>query len=183
MKILPIVATFAAAAALCFAAVEPRVSRATLTAVEGTINQTFAPRGPDSYDVLGTARGTYLAGYGALFTIELDLANAGPLDMSPFRPAMSPAEIAAIRERKLKKVPVLKETMRNILVNASGTMEGLPPNERIAMEAILFNFRWEDSKGLPRRVFMSAEKQKLLDAKAAHAGPAELAAVMEKAGH
>lgn len=177
MKVLLIVA---AAAALCFAAVEPRVSRATLTAVEGTINQTFALRGVDSYDVLGTARGTYLEGYGTLFTIELDLVNAGPLDMSPFKPAMSPAEIAGIRERKLKKVPVLKETMRNILVNASGTMEGLPPNERIAMEAILFNFRWEDSKGLPHRVFMSAEKQKLADAKAAHAGPAELAAVFEE---
>jgi|SRR5579863_481768 len=175
MKILVI----AAAAALCFAAVEPRVSRATLTAVEGTINQTFSPRGPDSYDVLGAARGTYLEGYGTLFTIELDLVNAGPLDMSPFRPVMSPAELAGIRERKLKKVPVLEETMRNILVNASATMEELAPNERIAMEAILFNFRWEDSKGLPRRVFMSAEKQKLLDAKAAHPGPAELAAVIE----
>jgi hypothetical protein len=177
MKVLLIVA---AAAALCFAAVEPRVSRATLTAVEGTINQTFTPRGPDSYDVLGRARGTYLEGYGTLFTIELDLANAGPLDMSPFRPVMSPAEIEAIRERKLKKVPVLKETMRNILVNASGTMEGLPANERIAMEAILFNFRWEDSKGLPRRIFMSAERQKLLDARAGHASEAELAAVVEE---
>jgi hypothetical protein len=177
MKVLLIAG---AAAALCFAAVEPRVSRATLTAVEGTINQTFATRGADSYDLLGTARGTYLEGYGALYTIELDLVSVGPLDMSPFRPSMSPAEIAAIRERKLKKVSVLKEAMRNILVNASGTMEGLPANERIAMEAILFNFRWEDSKGLPRRVFMSAEKQKLLDAKAAHAGPAELAAVIEE---
>lgn len=177
MKALLIVA---AAAALCFAAVEPHVSRATLAAVEGTINQTFAQRGPDSYDLLGTARGTYLEGYGTLFTIELDLVTVGPLDMSPFKPSMSPAEIAAIRERKLKKVPVLEETMRNILANASGTMEGLPSNERIAMEAILFNFRWEDSRGLPRRVFMSAEKQKLLDAKAAHAGPAELAGVIEE---
>jgi hypothetical protein len=177
MKVLLIAG---AAAALCFAAVEPRVSRAILTAVEGTINQTFATRGADSYDLLGTARGTYLEGYGALYTIELDLVSVGPLDMSPFRPSMSPAEIAAIRERKLKKVSVLKEAMRNILVNASGTMEGLPSNERIAMEAILFNFRWEDSKGLPRRVFMSAEKQKLLDAKAAHAGPAELAAVIDE---
>jgi hypothetical protein len=177
MKVLLIVA---AAAALCFAAVEPRVSRATLTAVEGTVNQNFALRGADAYDVLGTARGTYLEGYGTLFTIELDLVGVGPLDMSPFRPAMSPAEIAAIRERKLKKVPVLKETMRNILVNASGTMEGLPPNERIAIEAILFNFRWEDSRGLPRRVFMSAEKQKLLDARAAHAGSAELAGLIEE---
>jgi hypothetical protein len=179
MRVLLIVGIAATAAALCFAAVEPRVSRATLTAVEGTVNQTFSQRGPDSYDVLGTARGTYLEGYGTLFTIELDLVSVGPLDMSPFRPSMSPAELAAIRERKLKKVPVLEEAMRNILVNASGTVEGLPSNEHIAMEAILFNFRWEDSKGLPRRVFMSAEKQKLVEAKTAHVGPAELAALIE----
>ena len=31
--------------------------------------------------------------------------------------------------------------MRNLMVNASGTLEGLPPNEHIAMEAILFNFQ------------------------------------------
>jgi len=63
-------------------------------------------------------------------------------------------------------------------VNASGTLEGLAPNERIAMEAILFNYSWEDTKGIPRRVFMSAEKQKL--AKATHAGQPELAAIIEE---
>ena len=70
--------------------------------------------------------------------------------------------------------------MRNLMVNASGTLEGLPPNEHVAMEAILFNYSWEESRGLPRRIFMSAEKQKLLDAKAAHAGQSELAAIIEE---
>jgi hypothetical protein len=33
---------------------------------------------------------------------------------------------------------------------------------------------------MPRRIFMSAEKQKLLDAKASHATSADLAAIIEE---
>jgi len=72
-----------AAAALCFAAAEAVVSPATIAAVEGTINQTLSIGPADPYELLGTARGTYLNGYGALFTVQLDLVNAGPI--SPIR--------------------------------------------------------------------------------------------------
>jgi hypothetical protein len=167
-------------ATLCFAATESRISTASILAVEKSINQRFAVRTGDPYDVLGQARGTYLEGYGALFTVEVDLINTGSLFISPFKPTATKEEIAATHERKLKKIDPLKETMRDLLLNASGTLEGLPPNERVAMEAILFNFSWEDSRGLPRRVFMSAEKRKLLAAKAAHAGPAEIDALFEE---
>jgi hypothetical protein len=34
------------------------------------------------------------------------------------------------------------------------------------MEAILWHYSWEDSKGIPQRVFMTAEKGKLLKAQA-----------------
>ena len=79
------------------------------------------------------------------------------------------------------KLPELKDTMRSLIMNASSTLEGLPPNERIAMEAILLNSPGEkSSREIPRRIFMSAEKQKLLDAKASHATPAELAALVEE---
>ena len=53
-----------AAATLCFAATESRVSRAAILAVEAGINQTFNARSTDPYDLLGTARGTYIEGYG-----------------------------------------------------------------------------------------------------------------------
>ena len=68
----------------------------------------------------------------------------------------------------------------SLILNAGGTLEGLPPNERVAMEAVLLYNPWEDSRGMPRRLFMSAEKQKLRDAKAAHAGQPELAAIIEE---
>ena len=169
-----------AAAALCFAATESRVSRATILAVENSINEKFNVRTADPYDVLGNARGTYLEGYGALFTTELDLVNAGALNVNPFKQKISPEEVATTRERKLKKLVMLKENMHSLMLDASGTLEGLPSNERLAMEVILVNFSWENSRGIPHRVFMSAEKQKLLTAKAAHASQQELAAIIEE---
>jgi hypothetical protein len=170
-----------AAATLCLAAAESRVSRAAILAVEGSMNQTLSARSSDPYDLLGTARGTYLEGYGTLFTFEVDLVNAGGLMMSPFRPTITPEELAGLRDHKLKKLPELKDAMRTAMMNASATLEGLPPGERVAMEAILFSYSWEkNTKEMPRRVFMSAEKQKLLDAKANHATPSDLAAIIEE---
>ena len=80
----------------------------------------------------------------------------------------------------MKKLAILRENMRSLMMNAGGTLEGLSPNERVAMEAVLLYNPWEDSRGMPRRLFMSAEKQKLLDARAAHAGSAELAGLIEE---
>jgi hypothetical protein len=138
-------------------------------------------RSADPFDLLGAARGTYLEGYGTVFTFEVDLINAGALTMSPFRPAVTPEELAGFRDRKMKKLPELKDAMRTLLMNASTTLEALPPNERVSMEAILFSFSWEkNAKEMPRRIFMSAEKQKLLDAKANHATPVDLAVIIDE---
>jgi hypothetical protein len=176
MKLMALIAT----ATLCFATTESRVSRATILAVEKSINDTINVRTGDPYDVLGEARGTYLEGYGALFTIEVDLINAGPITPQPFKPTVSKEEIATTRDRKMKKLAILRESMRTLMMNASGTLEGLAPNEHVAMEAILFFYSWENSRDFPHRIFMSAEKQKLLDARSGHAGQVDLAKVIEE---
>ncbi|HEX4134249.1 MAG TPA: hypothetical protein VHY84_06475 [Bryobacteraceae bacterium] len=167
-------------AALCFAAAESRVSRASILAVERMINEKINAYSIDPYRPLGDARGTYLEGYGVLFTNELELINIGALTLTPFKPTISKEEVAGIHERKLKKLAELKDAMRTLMMNASETLEGLPPNEHVAMEAILFSHSWEITRDMPHRVFMSAEKQQLLDAKASHAGQTELAAFIEE---
>jgi hypothetical protein len=168
------------AAALCFAATESRVSRASILAVELSIKERLETPSADPFYVLGDPRGTYLEGYGALFTAEVNLINNGPFNANPFKPTVSKAEVEANRERKTKNLVVLKDSMRNLMVNASTTLEGLPPNERIAMEMILFSYSWEGNRSIPHRVFMSAEKQKLLAAKAVHAGQTELTSIIEE---
>ena len=153
-------------ATLCFAAVESRISPKAMAAVEGLLNDKFRSGTGEPYDLLGTARCTYLEGYGALLSVELQLVYFNP--PSPFRPSYSPQELVAMRERKLKQLPVLKVTMRNLMASAATTLDSVPGNERISMDVRLWHYQWEDSRGLPARVFMTAEKSKLLTAQANH---------------
>jgi hypothetical protein len=164
---------FLACAALCFAGTGISVKQ--MESVQGFLNDKFRAGPTDPYDLLGTARGTYMPGYGTLFTVEMELVYVAP--PSPFRRPYSPEEIAVVRERKLKKLAVLKETMRSFLVSASSQLDGLPLNEHIAVETLLWHYNWEDSKGIPQRVFMTAEKGKLLEAQASHA---DLTTVIEE---
>jgi hypothetical protein len=164
-----------ALATLAFAATDSSVSRKSIQAVEDNLNDAFRANTPDPYNLLGTARGSYIPGYGTLFTVEMQLLYVTP--PNPFRPVISPQELDSIHERKLKKLPVLREAMQNQMLNACKTMDGLPLNEHVAMEAILFSFSFENSKGLPQRIFMTAEKGKLLEAQASHA---DLATVIQE---
>ncbi len=177
MNLLRIAAGVVGVATLCYAALESPVSRASITAVENSINERFRANTPDPYDLLGAARGTYLEGYGVVFTVEAQLVVVMP--PNPFKQTISPEEIASIRDRKAKKLPMLKEAMRNLMANASTTLEGLPGDEHIALEAILWSYSWENYRG-PRRILMTANRQKLQDAKARHATPAEFASLIEE---
>jgi hypothetical protein len=179
--LLLLATTLAATAVLCFAASEPRVSRAAILAMETSVNGKFGSHGADPYELLGYAHATYLEGYGAVITFEVNLVNDGGLFPSPFKQVNSPEELAGLRDRKMKKLPELRDTMRTLMEDASSTLEGVPANERVAMEATLFNYVWEkNAKEMPHRIFMSAEKQKLQAAKASHASQAELAAIIEE---
>ncbi len=164
-----------AVATLCFGATESRVPRRQILDVEGAINSKFRSNFADPYDLLGDARGTYLDSYGALFTMELELITVAP--PSPFKQTISPAEIQTIHDRKLKKLTDLKQAMYSLMAGASAKLDSLPPDEHISMEAILWYYSWENSRDLPKRLFMTVEKEKLLEAMAKHA---DLASVIEE---
>ncbi len=164
-----------AVATLCFGATESRVPRRQILSVEAAINAKFRTNFSDPYELLGDARGTYLDNYGALFTMELQLINvAAP---NPFKPTVSPAEIQTIHDHKLKKLTDLRQAMYSLMAGASTTLDSLPPDQHISMEAILWYYSWENSRDLPKRLFMTVEKEKLLEAMAKHA---DLASVIEE---
>lgn len=168
-------------AAACFAARmsagnEPAVGISALSSVEKTVNTQLAPEGPDPWDLVGDARGTYLPGYGAVFTFELSLVNVTPL--SPFHMTATAQEIKDAHDRRIRKLAVLKSTMRELMVKAASSLAAMPADETISLEAYLFSFSFEDHTGLPRRVTMTASRKQLLDAAARHATPQELAALI-----
>lgn len=164
-------------ATICFAAEEPVVSLASLKSVEASIGDRLKSSINDPYDLLGEPRGTYLDGYGAVFTVYVDLVVGSPLNFSPFRQSVSEKELADLHDHKARKVEALKTTMREMIASASRSLPGLAPNERIVMEAFLFNYRWEQTRGLPHRIVLTAYKQKLLDAVNRNVSAAELTAL------
>ena len=183
MRFLAKLFPFLAAAGLAFAGLalggnEPAVSVSALKLVEDAVNKQFQPGVDDPWEPLGDARGTYLPGYGAAFTFELSLVNVMPL--SPFHAQVTAEEIKAIHARKIKKLVVLKSTMRDLIVRAASSLNTMPANEQITFEAYLDNFSFEDRTGLPRRLTMTASRQKILDAEARHATPEDLAALIEE---
>lgn len=167
-------------ASVCFAATESPVSFASIRAVEASINDKLRSTVNDPYDVLGTARGTYLDGFGVVFTVEMNLVLVSPLNLSPFKPSIAESEIVAMHDRKVKKVEGLKELMRGQMFGASRILTGLPANEHIVMEAFLFNYRWENSRDLPKRIILTAGRQQLLDAQNKHLSAAEIAKLFDE---
>jgi hypothetical protein len=166
-------------ATVCFAASEPIVSLASLKSVEGSIKDRLRSNIKDPYDLLGEPRGTYLEGHGAVFTVYLNLVLLPALRVSPFNPD-SGREITELHARKTRKIEDLKATMRDLMTGATKSLPGLPPQERIVMEAFLFNYSWEQTRGLPHRIMLTAFKQKLIDAVNRHATPEEMAALFQE---
>ncbi|MGD0361201.1 MAG: hypothetical protein ABSC93_10055 [Bryobacteraceae bacterium] len=139
----------------------PRLTRAALGAVEKDFNGRLARAyAPDAFDLLGATRGVYLEGYGAVFSTELNLIVSP--NLSPFHQRFTKEEMANIRDRKLRRLPLLKEKMREMLVAGAASLENLPPGEQIVLAVSLFHYSWEDYSGLPSQIVMQAERQKLL---------------------
>lgn len=159
-----LVVSLALATALLAAGAEkPQVSRAVLADLERKLDRAIpALETTDPYDLLGTARGVYLPGYGAVFTTELNLL---PAYYSPFNPLPTGAGIEKLRQRKLARLPLLKRSMRVLMVMAAASLEAVPGNEQIVLGISLYYKSFENREGLPSQIVMQAPRQTLLDLK------------------
>lgn len=138
--------------------------RAQIMSAERVVDQRFQSVG-DSVPmaVVGASRGAYIEGYGVVFNVQVNLAPVG--NISPFRRSYSDEEIRQINIRKRQRIETLEQRAREILVEISAMIEGLPANEKIAVAVSLFHFAWEDLTQLPRQMVMSAVKSVLSEAK------------------
>jgi hypothetical protein len=133
--------------------------------------------GPFPFEVLVPAPAVHVPGFGVLLSSVVSLSYVQ--EPNPFRGPYTPKELATFRERKLARLPILEQSMREVMAEtaAASDIDPLPPNERIVMGVTLFYFTWEDRAGLPRQIVMSAEKQKLLQARR---DKADLATVIQE---
>jgi hypothetical protein len=157
---------------------KPAVSLTSLKEVEKATDTRLLAAPADPWNVLGNARGTYLPGYGTIVTFELTLANLTPV--SPFHPTVTAQDKRSGHDRKAKNLIALKAAMREMVEHAATALATMPGGEQITFEAFLFNFNWEDRTGLPDRLTICANRQKLADAVTRHANAKEMASLFEE---
>jgi len=148
--------------ALFFAGQEapPPHTRMTRNVIAGSERSFDSRLARDAFDLLGPTRGVYLEGFGAVFSTEVNLILSP--NLSPFHQSFTKMEIARIHDRKVQRLPVLKQNMRDMLIASAASLENLPPNEQVVVAVSLFHYAWEDYSGMPNQIVMQAERQKLL---------------------
>jgi len=138
-----------------------RLSLATLAEMSRGFDrdfQVFAPADP--IDVLGRTRGIYLEGFGAVFTTELDTILTPRL--SPFRPNISEAEKAQVRQRKLARLPQVERLMNSMLLSAAKELVAVPDDQQIVVAVKFLYLPYEDTSGLPGQMVVKAARRTIL---------------------
>ena len=115
----------------------------------------------DPLDLLGTTRGIYLDAYGAVFTAEVSLVITPTL--SPFRQTITEELKNQVHQKKVSRVPALKQAMREMLKTAALTMIQVPDNQQFVFAVRLEYLKWEDTIGLPGLIVMKADRKGALN--------------------
>jgi hypothetical protein len=115
----------------------------------------------DPIDILGTTRGLYLDGYGAVFTSEMSLIITPRV--SPFHLEITKEEVATVHRRKSARLPLLKQAMADMMKNSAMAMIQIPDSQQIVVAVRLLYLPYEDTTGLPAQVLMSASRRDILN--------------------
>ncbi len=145
---------------------QPRPPRAAIVDLEKCFDGAVEKvSGSDPMMIMVSTQGVYVQGFGAVFTAQVDLIDTPPL--SPFRQTISAADKQRIRARKVQRLPVLRQQMRQLLAAAASGLASLPPDEKVVIAVSIFRYAWEDTKGLPAQIVMQAERSELMKRAAA----------------
>jgi hypothetical protein len=68
-----------------------------------------------------------------------------------------------LRQRKLDRLPKLRDMMREALVVSAGMLDAVPANEQVVISVSLPRYNWEDSTGLPSQIVMQANRVSLVN--------------------
>ena len=164
MKILAIASLLLCAFPGGSMADKSKVSRAMIQSMEGILDGHLSKLWPDDpVQVLGLTQGAYITGYGAVFMSEVNLAPGGAI--TPFHQTMTKDEITRLHEKKLTRLPRLKEEMQNMLVSSASSLDSVPADEQIALGITLFYWKGEKTEALPAQIVMHASKRQLVGVK------------------
>lgn len=133
--------------------------RASLTAVEKMIDRRIETLFDEPFLLLGMTRGVYLEGTGAVFTSEVGLAVS---PAGPFAPKPTPEESQRLRKKRLERLPIVKDAMRDVMIRSAEMLPAVPETERVVFGVTIFQRASEDNTGIPAQIVMQAERRELL---------------------
>jgi hypothetical protein len=139
----------------------PRVTRAILAPAEKSLDERIERLWEDNpLALLGSTRGVYLDGYGAVFTAEVNTVIGGTTLMHL---TLSKEDKDRHRKKKLERLPQLRTALKQALVNAAAALDPVNPDDQVVIAVFLSRYPWEDASGMPVQMTLQAQKKKLLE--------------------
>jgi hypothetical protein len=147
------------AAALGWSQVRPtlKIAPSTFSTLEKSFDTRLEKSSADPMVILGSTRGLYIEGYGAVFTTEIDLIQTPNMMLFRSTP-MSPEEVARVHDRKSKNIAALKAAMTEMMKAAGRTLLQIPPDQKVIVAVRFLYLPWENTAGLPAQLVMSATR-------------------------
>ncbi len=134
-------------------AAKPLLTFAVMSDLEKHLDERISTAGgAEPLVLLGPARALYLAGYGTVVTQEVSLAVTPTLN--PFQPKVTPQDVVRVHQKKVERVPLLKQLMRQMWASTAETLSMVPDNEQIVIAVRLLYKSWEDTNGLPGQILL-----------------------------
>ena len=123
--------------------------------IDGTMAQTFAP----PFGLLEKTHGTYLPGFGLVFSLEVNLYPTRvltPFNMAP----LSKADLEKAQKVKHDRVIMVKESVPRLLADHAMSLRDLSPNDSIAVVVHLFEVNTGEST-FPEQIIIETRKSDL----------------------
>jgi hypothetical protein len=75
---------------------------------------------------------------------------------------MTEPEKEKIRQRKLDRLPALRQAMRDVWRDSATTLTSVPDNQQVVVAVRLLYLPWEDTHGLPGEIVMKGDRRTAL---------------------
>jgi hypothetical protein len=139
-----------------------RVTRQAISDLERRLDSKLSSIGGanDPVDLLGAARGIYLDGYGVVVTAEASLIIVPGIN--PVHSSMTDAEKEKIRQRKLDRLPMLRQAMRDVWRDSAAALTSIPDNQQVVIAVRLLYISSEDTRDLPGEIVMKGDRRTAL---------------------
>jgi len=113
-------------------------------------------------------RAFYVDRFGVVMTSVVTLEPGFGLGI--FRGAPSRSELADYRGRVLQRLPLLRQQMKDTLLESAQRFHSLKDDDRLAVAVSVYHFEPEDTQGIPSQVVIQGAHKVLLEAKQRPAG-------------